>query len=122
MIVVRVPHLPKLQRSIPLTGTLFFTRTSHTVRVFLFLKNKATELRLHGFIKKVEMVMLMCWCLPFHSQLIKNHNAQYGCNERCNHHDSGVIVGKEGPPERNQYDKQGKQYGSNSSCVHGFVF
>jgi hypothetical protein len=38
MIAVRVPHLPKLQRSIPLTGTLVFTRISHTIRVFLFKK------------------------------------------------------------------------------------
>ncbi len=88
---------------------------------FFFVKNKAKELRLPGLNKMVVMGLLMCWCLPLHGELVKNHNTQYGCNERCNHHNTRVVVGKEGSPERNQYDKQGKQYGSNSSCVHGFV-
>lgn len=41
LIAVRVPHLPKLRRSIPFTGTLVFTRTSHMVRVFLLKKKQS---------------------------------------------------------------------------------
>lgn len=107
MIAVRVPHLPKLRRSIPFTGTLVFTRTTKTVRVFLY-KKQSHGVTAPWLFKKVVMGLLMYWCLPLHGELVKNHNTQYCCNERCNHHNTRVVVGKEGSPERNQYDKQGK--------------